>query len=264
MLALEGRALLTHVVNLTANLSDFSHSQANVAQTLPESDMVPGSPAAPTGGNTFPLDIQDTLQAGSPVYEQKQTIYSDKVNNQFLDELIVPTGSSGDRTTTEWISDSPGSVEKIVNIKTVDGNTTSNSITTTLPNGTVETETETAVKTGNVATHTNVTTLPSGAVETDTYTDIQKGDKELIRDGSEPAADGGINTYSGVKYTVGDKTYTYKTFYQHGRLVKQTESVVKSAGDSGRDETNTTTTARGRETITNNATIVSRLNPPAS
>ena len=89
-----------------------------------------------------------------------------------------------------------------MNIKTVDGNTTTNSITTTLPNGTVETETETAVKSGNVTTHTNVTTLPSGAVTTDKDTDFQKGHKDLIKDGSQPAADGAIDTYSGVKFTV--------------------------------------------------------------
>jgi hypothetical protein len=264
MLALEGRALLTHVVNLTANLSDFAHGQANVAQTLPASDMVPGAPAAPTGGNTFAQDIQKTLQAGLPVYEQRQTVYSNKLNNQFVDELIVPDESSGGRTTTEWISDLPRSVEKVVNVKTVNGGTTTNNITTTLPEGTAETEVETAVKTGNVTTHDDVTTLPNGTVQTDTYTDIQKGRRELIKDGAETAPDGGIDTYSGVKYTVGDTTYTYKTFYQRGRLIKHTESVVKSFGDSGQEEINMTTTARGHETITNNATTVSRVDPPAS
>jgi hypothetical protein len=265
MLALEGRALLTHVVNLTANLNDFAHGQANVAQTLTPSDMVPGAPAAPSGGNTFPLDIQDTLQDGLPAYEQRQTVYSNKVDNQFVDELIVPTGTGGDRTTTEWISDgSPDSVETLVNVKSVSGNTTTNTITTALPGGTVETEVETAVNTGKVTTHDNVTTLPGGTIQTNTYTDIQKGRRELIKDGSETAPDGGIDTYSGVKYSVGDKTYTYKTIYQRGRLVKHTESVVKSFGDSGQGETNMTTMARGHETITNNATTISRLNPPTA
>jgi hypothetical protein len=262
MPALEGRVVLTHVVNLTANLAPFVGSQTDVAQTVSPSDMVQGAPAAPSGGNTFPLGIQDTLQAGLPVYEQKQTVYSDKVNNQFVDELIVPEGTSGDRTTTEWVSDAPGSALKIVNSKTVSGNTTTNNITTTLADGTVETEVETAVKIGNVTSHTNIMTLPGGVVQTDTYTDIQKGRKELIKDGSETAPDGGIDTYSGVKYTVGDKTFTYKTFYQRGRLVKHTESVVKSLGDSGQGETNMTTMARGHEAITNNATTISRLNPP--
>ncbi len=94
--------------------------------------------------------------------------------------------------------------------------------------------------------------------------DIQQGRRELIKDGSETAPDGGVDSYSGVKFTVGDKTYTYKTFYQRGKFVKHTESVVKSFGDAGQGQTNMTTMARGHETITNNETIVSRLNPPAS
>jgi hypothetical protein len=267
MLALEDRALLTHVVNLTADLGNLSRPPADVAQSLSTSDMVPGAAAAPAGGNTFPLDIQQTLQAGLPVYEQRQTVYSNKVNNQFVDELIVPSGTSGDSTTTEWISDTPNSansVEKLVNVKTVNGNTTTNNITITLPGGTVETEVGTAVHTGSVTTHSDVTALSDGTIDSNTYVDIQKGRKELIKDGSETAADGGIDTYSGVKYTVGDKTYTQKTFYQRGRLVKNTESVVKSFGDAGQAETNTTTMARGRETITNNETMISRLNPPTS
>ena len=196
------------------------------------------------------------------MYEQRQTVYSTKVNNQFMDELIVPDGTGGDRTTTEWISDAPGSVEKVVNVKTVNGNTTTNNITTTLPDGTVQTEVETAVNTGKVTTHTDVTTLPDGSVQTNDYTDIEKGRRELIKDGSATAPDGGIDTYSGVKYTVGVLTYTFRTFYQQGKFVKHTESVVKSFGDSGQGETNTTTMAHGDETITNNATTVTRLNPP--
>ena len=267
MMALEGRVVMSHVFHLTANL-DFARPPANVAQTLAASDMVPGAPAAPAGGNTFPLDIADTLKAGLPVYEQKQVVNSNQAVNEFIDELIVPDLATGGSTTTEWIQGAgfkdQNGVEKVVNVKTVNNGTTTNNITTTLPNGTVQTEVETAVTASNTSTHTNVTTLPSGAVQTNAYTDVQKGNRVLIEHGSEPAPNGGVETYSGVKHTVGDKTYTDLTYNQRAGLVKHTTTVVVNLGDSGQNEATTTTKAHGPEIITNESTAVSRLNPPIS
>ena len=267
MMALEGRVVMTHVFHLTANL-DFARPPANVAQTLAPGDMVPGAPAAPSGGNTFPLDIADTLKAGLPVYEQKQIVNSNEAVNEFIDELIVPDFATGGNTTTEWIErdgfKDQNSVEMVVNVKTVNNGTTTNNITTTLPNGTVQTEVETAVTSGNTTTHTNVTTLPTGAVLTNTYTDVQKGKRVLIEHGSEPAPNGRIETYSGVKHTVGDKTYTDETYNQRAGLVKHTATVDVNLSDSGQTEAMATTKAHGPEIITNETTTVSRLNPPIS
>ncbi len=263
MTALEGRVVLSHVVNLTAAMST-SRPPADLAQTLAPADMVPGAPAAPAGGNTFPLDIKDTLAAGSPVYEQIQTNYSNDAGARVVDELIVPNLATGGSTTTEWITlQNNGGNEKVVDVKAVDGSTTTDNVTTTLPSGSVQTEVETAVKTGNTTAHTNVTTLPDGTVQTSRYTDVQDGKRVLIKDGSQPAPDGSIETYSGVKYTVGDRTTTYKSFAQPAGPVKTTETVVTRLGDSGQDETTMTTKAHGHETITNSTTIVWRLNPPS-
>ncbi len=265
MLALEGRVVLSQVLNPAASLSNLDRPPANVAQTLTPADMVPGAPAAPTGGNTFPLSIGGTLEVGLPIYEQRQTLYTHPATVQLVDELIAPNPSPGGYTTTEWISlKNNGGNEKVVNVKTVSGNTVTNQITTTLPNGTVQTEVETAVASGNVTTHTNITTLPSGTVDTNTYTDVQEGNKELIEDGSSSSSDGYLETYSGVAHTVGDKTTTHETYTQSGAVVKCTTTVVTSLGDSGSNETILTTQPHHRETITKEDTTVWRLNPPAA
>jgi hypothetical protein len=264
---MEGRVLLTHVWNLTANFG-VERPPADVAQTLTPSDLVPGAPAAPAGGNTFPLDIANTLKAGSPVYEQKQTIDSAKAVNEIIDELIVPNPATGGSTTTEWIEGAgfkdQNSVETVVDVKTVDGNTTTDQVTTTLPDGSVQTEVETAVHSGTTTTHTNVTTLPDGQVQTNKYTDVQEGNRVLIKDGSEPAPDGRIERYSGVKHTVGDRTYTSETFTQPAGLVKTTDNMVRSFGDAGQNQVIMTHMANGPAIITNHITTVSRLNPPTS
>ncbi len=127
--------------------------------------MVPGAPAAPTGGNTFPLDIADTLKAGTPVYEQEQIVDSAKAVNEFIDELIVPDLATGGSTTTEWIEGAgfkdQSSVETVVDVKSVSGNITPNEITTTLPHGQVQTEYGNLGESrGNMTTHSNVTHTP--------------------------------------------------------------------------------------------------------
>jgi len=265
ILALEGRVVLSQVLNLTPTLSNLDRPPANVAQTLGPADMVAGAPAATTGGNTFPLSIGGTLQVGLPVYEQRETLYTHPATEQLVDELIAPNPTPGGYTTTEWISlKNNGGNEKVVNVKTVSGNTVTNDVTTTLPDGAVQTEVETAVSTGNVTTHTNITTLPSGTVDTNEYTDVQERNKELIKDGSSTSTDGYAETYSGVARTVGEKTTTHETYRQSTGVVKRTTTVVTSLGDSGSNETILTTEPHSRETIVKQDTIVWRLNPPAS
>lgn len=264
---MEGRVLLTHVWNLTAPIPT-DRPAADIAQTLAASDMVPGAPAAPAGGNLFPLDIADTLKAGSPVYEQVQTVDSARAVNEITDELIVPNPATGGSTTTEWIEGAgfkdQSSVETVVDVKAVSGNTTTHQITTTLPDGQVQTEVETAVKSGNTTTHTNVTTLPTGQVQTASDTDVQQGNRVLIEDGSQPAANGRIEKYTGVKRTDGDRTDTDKTFTMSNGLVKMTNTVITAFGDAGQNEVITTHTANGPIVVTNHVTTVSRLNPPTS
>jgi hypothetical protein len=269
---LEDRLVLSHGAAASAAM-DVARPPADAAQTLSPSQMVPGAPVAPLGGNTFPMDIQQTLKAGQPVYEQQEVISSTGKTATLIDELIVPNAPTGGRTTTEWLdsagSTDPSGVEKIVNIETVDGNTTTHYITTTFPGGMVQTEVKTIVKSGNSTTYTNVTTPLSGKVETAQYTDVQHGNVTIVKDASEtppPRDTGAINlsTLDGriVKIKRGDKTIATETFAQPS-IVKSAKTVVTSYGDAGQTKVETMQAVHNpTKTLTQN-TIVWRLNPPA-
>ena len=107
-------------------------------------------------------DVQSaTIAPTSPSYEELTTTYANgnagyivgvgKITGTTQTEyrLIVPNGSNS-TTTTESIT-LPGSAghETVVNVSTKQGNTTTQNITTTLPDGTITTKTQTQVKQGN-------------------------------------------------------------------------------------------------------------------
>ena len=274
-LELEGRVVLSHASHLGAVI-DVARPPADVAQTLSPSAMVPGAPSAPAGGNAFSLDIQGTLQAGMPVYLQKQ-ISSGQAGSSgganIIDELIVPNPATGGSTTTEW-SDAAGSTDpngatKVVDVKTVIGNTTTDQITTTMPGGSVQTEVDTVVKSGNSTTHTNVTTLPDGTVQTRRYTEVQKGNAVIIKNGSQPAPRGTdelLLMYANghvKKHIRGNKTVTNETFNQPN-LAESAQTVVTSFGDAGQSQVQIIHMVHNPEIIMKQDTIVWRLNPPAS
>ncbi len=83
ILALEGRVVLSQVLNLTLKFRQiFDHppavSQCGLQTSSLRSDSGRPEPplAAPTGGNTFPLSIGGTQVVGLPVYEQRETLYT--------------------------------------------------------------------------------------------------------------------------------------------------------------------------------------------
>ena len=231
-----------------ATAIDVVRPPADVAQTLSPSEMVPGAPAAPAGGNTFPLDIKQTLQAGTPVYEQKEILGPNAGSSRIanvVDELIVPNPATGGRTTTKWMDEvgatDPNGVEKVVDVQSVSGNTTTDQITTTMPGGQVQTEVDAVVKSGNSTTHTNVTTLADGTIQTRRYTDIQKSNAILVEDGSQPAPRGTnellLKYIDGriTKHTHGNRTVTNETFNQPS-VAKTTKTIVTSFGDAGQNQ----------------------------
>ena len=275
VLELEERVVLSHTSHLGAAIN-VARPPADVAQTLSPSAMVPGAPTAPAGGNTFPLDIQATLQAILPVYLQKQITgpqagLSGGAN--IIDELIVPNPATGGSTTTEWIDGAgdtdPNGVERVVDVKTVSGNTTTDQITTTMPSGSVQTEVDTVVKSGNSTTHTNVTTLSDGTIQTRRYTEVQKGNTVLIKDCSQPAPRGTdellLRYMDGrvQKHTRGNRTVTNETFNQPS-MAKTTETVVTSFGDAGQNQVQIINMVHNPQLIMKQDTIVWRLNPPTS
>ena len=117
-------------------------------------------------------DVQSaTTTPTSPSYEELTTTYANgdagdivgvgKITGTTQTEyrLTVPTGSNS-TTTTESIT-LPGSagLETVVDVSTKQGNTTTENITTTLPDGTITTKTETQVEAGSTrpsSTHRSI------------------------------------------------------------------------------------------------------------
>jgi hypothetical protein len=269
MLALEGRIVLSQVVPRPVSLT--------TVETPPTAALVPSAPAPAPASGPFAGNISQTLKAGTPVYEQRTTTWNNAPDtSQIEDELIVPgTGpNSGDMTTYEWISlKNNGGIEKVVDVRTVtDGSPTNpnatittDNVTTTLPGGTVKKEVETGVDANGSDTHTNTTTLPDGTVQTNQYTDVfLPHHKTLIVNGSQPAPDGGTETYSGSTTKIHNRTTTSHTYNLPNGQVEDTHSVVITQGDSGQFETSTVHILGNRPTTTTSTTIINRLVPPAS
>jgi hypothetical protein len=91
--------------------------------------------------------------------------------------LIMPTGTNT-TTTTESIT-LPGTAghETVVDVSTKQGNVTTQNITTTLPDGTIATKTETQVKHGRESTFSSSLNTPGVGVQTTKGTIIDGGRK---------------------------------------------------------------------------------------
>jgi hypothetical protein len=96
--------------------------------------------------------------------------------------LTVPT-SGNTTTTTESINLAGGAgLEKVVDVATKKGDTTTENITTTLPDGTVTTKTETQVTEGRKTTIDAWLNTPGVGTQTTVGTTIHSGQKAITND----------------------------------------------------------------------------------
>ena len=109
--------------------------------------------------------IRDILSAGSPVSETSTTILSDGMTQTAL-LLIVPDITTDTVTTTKQINLADGETEKVVDVATISGSMISHRVTTTLPDGSIQTKEETDVTKGDETTIKGTVTTPGVGTQT--------------------------------------------------------------------------------------------------
>jgi hypothetical protein len=135
-----------------------------------------------------------TTAPTSPSYDELTTTYANGnagnivgVGNitgttQTEYRLSVPSGSNA-TTTTESIT-LPGTAghETVVDVSTTQGNTTTENITTTLPDGTITTKTQTQVKQGRKSVFNASLDTPGVGIQTTKGTIIHSGQKTITNE----------------------------------------------------------------------------------
>ncbi|HKM52004.1 MAG TPA: hypothetical protein VJY33_01270, partial [Isosphaeraceae bacterium] len=185
-------------------------------------------------------DVQSaTTTPTSPTYEELTTTYANGdagnivgVGNiigttQTEYRLTVPT-SSNTTTTTESINLAGGAgLETVVDVSTKQGNTTTDNITTTLPDGLTTTKTEIQNTYGRMTTIDAWLTTPGVGIQTTMGTTIQSGQKAITREVIHTAA-GNVYHYHRVVIQSSplESSETSTTTGPDGRITNQVKSTT--------------------------------------
>jgi hypothetical protein len=203
-----------------------------------------GHQAAAQARRSQAADVQSaTTTPTSPTYEELTTTFANGDAGNIVGvgtihgttqtefRLTVPT-SSNTTTTTESINLAGGAgLEKVVNVATKQGNTTTDNITTTLPDGTITTKTETQVANGRKTTIDAWLNIPGVGTQTTVGTTIHSGQRAITTE---------------VIHTAAGKVYHYR------RVVDHSSPLVSSA-------TSTTTGPSGA--VTNQVKSTTSIEP---
>ena len=232
---LEDRVVLSHV---SVHAHHVSHGKVvpQVNYSIPTPDNV----VKGNVGDFHGLNIAQTIQSGQPVYEQLTTNFTDG-STQNESKLIVPNQSANSITTTRQVNlrNNQGS-ERIVDVATTTGTNS----------------------TGTTIMHNITTTLPGGGTETETETELVQTGKTLLK-GTIILPGGSTKTFTGTVTTSGNKTTTDETVIGPDGFSTQTASVVTLKSELSQGTTSTTTYPDGTATTSNSNTFVLRLTPPA-
>jgi hypothetical protein len=194
-----------------------------------------GHEAAAPARRSQAADVVST--STSPTYEELTTTYANgdagdivgvgKITGTTQTEyrLTVPAGNNA-TTTTESINLAGGAgLEKVVNVSTRQGNTTTENITTTLPDGTIATKTETEVKHGHETVITAALNTPGVGNQTTKGTIVHSGPKTITNETITTAA-GTVYHYRRVAVHSGplDSTAASTTTGPGGAITNQVKS----------------------------------------
>jgi hypothetical protein len=154
--------------------------------TQTRADKISSSDTAKTLGeiataSAFPLSsstIVDILNAGKPVSANTTTTYRDGTT-QTANLLIVPDPSAGTVTITKDINLANGKTETVVDTATVSGNTISNKITRTLPDGSIQSTDVTDVTKGTKTIMSGSAVLPGGGTLAITGEKVERGSESI-------------------------------------------------------------------------------------
>jgi hypothetical protein len=238
--ALEGRVVLSAITAAIPQLIayDRAHgvnvqrvglSQAEIAQS--------NASDAPFG-----LSPSDTIHEGMPVAEQVTTTYNTG-SPQTESILEVPNASNNSVTTYKTIHlRNNGGTETVVDTETFSGGT--------------------APFSGTNNTHTITTTLPDGTIETETENEVITGPK-TVESATIHEANGNVENWTSVRIKHGATTTTNKTITEPNGTIEHQRTVTTHHGDL--DTTSTGTTSRpGEVLLSASATNVIRVQPPSS
>jgi hypothetical protein len=234
---LEGRMVLSAAAPAAAAVQVVHLSRAEIAQS--NASEIP-----------FGFGNSESLQSSLPVAEQETITYNDG-STQTESILKTPDTSTNTITTTETIDlRNNGGTENVVDVETFSpgrplasgttipftGNDRTYAITVTLPNGSIQTETETEVIAGKI-THVNITIdRPTGAVE----------------------------TVSTVKHRSGPTTVALRTIVEPDGSVEHQKTITTDHGELDSSSTTKTILPDGKVERSSSATDVIRVQPAAS
>ncbi len=190
----------------------------------------------------FALSPSDTLRAGQPVAEQL-TITFNVGTPQTETVVKVPNLSSNSVTTYKTIQlRNNGGTQTVVDTEAFSGGSVPLS--------------------GRTNTQTITTTLPNGSIQTETQNDVITGNKTAIS-GTIHEANGGIEAFTAVSIKHGPKTTETKTITEPNGTIERQKIVTERVGDLD-TSTQTTATTPGQILVSASATNVTRVQPPAS
>jgi hypothetical protein len=227
--ALESRVVPSAMAAHAATVRPVTLSAAEIAQ----------SNASDT---PFGLSPSDTLRAGQSVAEQVTTTYSTG-SPQTESLLKVPDLPNNSVTAYKTINlRNDGGTETVVDTETYSGGTIPLS--------------------GTHNTHTVTTTLPDGSTETETENEVIEGHKTIIN-ATIHEANGGVETWTSSSIKTGPKTVANSTITEPDGTIKHRKTVTIDRGDL--DSTaDSTTTLPGQIQVSPTATNVIRIQPPSS
>jgi hypothetical protein len=192
----------------------------------------------------------EALQSGFSVAEDVTTRYNDG-STRTASVLEVPN-----------IADSAITTDKTVNLRN-NGGTETVVQTETFSTGIPGVGGKPIPFTGNTRTYTITTTMPDGEIQTETETEVFKGDKSFIN-GTIDKAGGGVETLTEVNTHEGPKTVSKRTDdLPDGSVEHSTVTTVKR-GDLDETTMTTTTLPDGKIQRTSSATNVILVLPPSS
>ena len=171
------------------------------------------------------------LDAGMPVFATSTTTFNDGTTQS--DALvIVPNTKAGTVTTTKEIDLADGETEKVVDVASIAGNTTTHAVTTNLPDGSIQTKDE---------------------------TEVTSGSRTMIK-GTVSVPGEGTQTINGQTVVRGSTSITDETITNAAGKVYHDRIVVTHSSDLSQSETNTTL-GPGGSISTVKSTTSTVLNP---
>jgi hypothetical protein len=237
MLELEGRVVPSQVAPHGAEVRPVTLTASEIAQSNASEVSYGGAPI-------------EALQSGSPVGEDVSTRYNDG-STQTETVLETPDIAAGTITTDKTVElRNNGGTETVVQTETFStgiprpGNTP-------LPFS------------GNVRTYAITTTLPDGSIQTETETEDFKGARSYI-DATIDEANGGVETWTGVNTHEGRTTVSNRTYHLPDGSVEHRKIVTTKRGDLDETTTTTTTLPDGQIKRSSSAVDVILTAPPSS